>query len=792
MSHDALILPETDVVGASPWLLAVRDELASLGPNAMDEDHRGPCTFKVFMQERSLWIVVEFSGGGGVALRAAYCLEGEWHLREHARQGAAVQVDLGTSFGNYCVTIDLPTAKQPWLHWRTSLVPSVDLICPYWPADLYPFDQAFNPLNTRGIIHAAQKGPKGALLYGTLSQPSTGSFLYLQNLTELNRYFEQTETSPDSRISGRWPELGFLLPPSCDKALPAAEEVVVSDAWIMFSDAVPSDDRQGAKLFLDFYSQLYLALPKPEPMHRNWPSRVEATIRDLTHSPECSVEKHGCRYLLAYVGADDRPPESMVQLAVLVPMIEYVDWYGDGIPLIEQLRDNLPTFYNDEIRTVVRWLPTEAALLQGKEEHMGERVMDAWYLYHTYLNLSRLAEHGDAVARRLFLDSIDYGIKVARHFNYDWPVFYDTHTLEVIKAETRPGAGGEHDVGAQYVHLMMQAWTLTGERRFIDEAEGAAQALVGLGFDLGYQFNNTSFGAGGLLRLWKETGKDLYRDLSYVCLANIVRNFWLWECDYGYAKHYHTFLGLPPLQDAPYLAMYEELEVLAAIHDYLCIAPEEIPASLRVLLCEYCKYLIDRAWYHYPSELPQEVLAEQSQSGHINRELAIPLEDLYEGWQKAGAVGQEIYGASAPFVFSTRHCHCIDDVHFIIHCNYPVRDFTIRRRRGRSLQQAGSVSFHILGDGRCRCHVRIVPNDYLPLPGVTVRAGKGSAAKAVEGVLTAYGYLEYELPGHTFVTVGWEEAQQRHSKPAGEKTKGKRKQMSGSQQAKEKQRTAEP
>jgi hypothetical protein len=88
--------------------------------------------------------------------------------------------------------------------------------------------------------------------------------------------------------------------------------------------------------------------------------------------------------------------------------------------------------------------------------------------------------------------------------------------------------------------------------------------------------------------------------------------------------------------------------------------------------------------------------------------------------------------------------------------------------------------------------VRIVPNDYLPLPGVTVRAGKGSAAKAVEGVLTAYGYLEYELSGDTFVTIGWEEAQQRHSKPAGEKTKGKRKQISGSRQAKEKQRTAEP
>jgi hypothetical protein len=71
---------------------------------------------------------------------------------------------------------------------------------------------------------------------------------------------------------------------------------------------------------------------------------------------------------------------------------------------------------------------------------------------------------------------------------------------------------------------------------------------------------------------------------------------------------------------------------------------------------------------------------------------------------------------------------------------------------------------------------------------VTVRAGKGSAAKELGGVLTTYGYLEYELPGDAFVTVGWEEAEQRRSKLAGEKTKLKRKQMAGSRQAKEKQR----
>src|SRR5436305_2053760 len=134
--------------------------------------------------------------------------------------------------------------------------------------------------------------------------------------------------------------------------------------------------------------------------------------------------------------------------------------------------------------------------------------------------------------------------------------------INILEAQTNPGAGGEHDVGAQYVHLMMQALDMTGERRFIEEAERGAKGLEGMGFELGYQFNNTACGAGGLLRLWQETGNELYRDLSYVCIANVVHNFWLWDCKFGYAKNYQTFLGVLPLRDAVYIALYEELEIL--------------------------------------------------------------------------------------------------------------------------------------------------------------------------------------------------------------------------------------
>ena len=761
-------------MAASPHLIAAREELAKLTSGAIWQFKTNGFTFRVYCQGQSLWMVMEWPQGGAVVSRLIYMPGRHCGIIDVSKDGPSLRVSIDGSIGVYHVQVDLLTRSSgPLIHWRTSLVPAENLTISDWPADVYPVDSRLDPLGAAGVVHTSQKGPTGATLYATVTRPWRGTFLYAQNLTALNDYFEQTKTKPNDRISSRWPELGFLLPTSSEHPLLAGQDTVIGDAYLLLSEQAPEDKLQAARLFLDMYCEIYLEVPKPAQVFRDWPRLVDMLVRDLTHSSGCGVEKNGHRYLLAYVGADDRPPESMVQLAVLLPMIEYEKWRGEKIPLAEQMRANLPTFYRSDVETVVRWLPGDEHLL-GKEEHMGEEVMDSWYLYHTHLNLSRLAYDGDKVARRLFLKSIEYGIAVARHFSYHWPVFYNIYTLDVIKSQTKPGRGGEHDVGAQYVHVMMQAFDLTGERRFLEEAERSAEALEGLGFDLGYQFNNTSFGAGGLLRLWKATGKEVYRDLSYVCLANLVRNFWLWECNYGYAKNYHTFLGVAPLRDAVYLALYEELETLAAFHDYLAVGGDDIPSSIRLLLCEFCKYLVDRAWYYYPGQLPKEMIEEKPRSGHINRELAIPLEDIYEGWEKAGKVGQEVYGGAAPFVFATRHCHRIEGVRFRIHCDYPVRGFTVRKQRGRSLSHAGSVRVQIAGDHRCLSHIRIVPDDYTPLPKIALKTRRRRSWHEVPGDMVENGYLEYELPGDAEIVVTWRTKTGRSTAESNGATKSRR------------------
>ena len=158
----------------------------------------------------------------------------------------------------------------------------------------------------------------------------------------------------------------------------------------------------------------------------------------------------------------------MVQLAVLLPLLDYVEWSGDDLAVMKKIKDGLPDFYNEKLGTIMRWHPKAEGQLTGDEEQKQPMVMDSWYLHHPLLNLSRLALKGDEAAEKLFLNSLEFAIKVAHKFNYEWPVFYKMDTLEIVKEETQPGKGGEKDVPGLYAHVMLQAWELTGEEAFFN------------------------------------------------------------------------------------------------------------------------------------------------------------------------------------------------------------------------------------------------------------------------------------------------------------------------------------
>jgi len=371
-------------------------------------------------------------------------------------------------------------------------------------------------------------------------------------------------------------------------------------------------------------------------------------------------------------------------------------------------------------------------------------VMDSWYLHHPLLNLSRLALKGDKEAKQLFLGSIDFAIKVARHFDYKWPVFYKMETLEVIKAETSEGKGGEKDVAGIYVHVMLQAWELTKERKYVTEAERAAKTLQGYGFEIFYQANNTAFSAGALLRLYKITKDDLYLNLSYMCIAAILKNTQLWDCNYGYGKNFPKFFALFPLNDAPYTAVYEEQEVFCAMHDYLKIAEDvAILPAVKLLIAEYIRYLVERAVYYYPTMLPKEMLEEKPKTGEVDPNLWIALEDLQDGWLKSGTVGQEVYGAGNAFGILPRHYLQVPKEEFMIYVDYPTSNF---------IPQTGKhITFKILGDERLNCRMMIVKTGTKKLPEFMVANGTSE----IKGKRAKEGNIEYLSSGNEEISIKW-------------------------------------
>ncbi|MDB5737253.1 MAG: hypothetical protein JWO65_921, partial [Sphingomonas bacterium] len=356
------------------------------------------------------------------------------------------------------------------------------------------------------------------------------------------------------------------------------------------------------------------------------------------------------------------------QMSLIAAIHDWGKWCGEPHPLEAEFKAGLRKFYDPKLKTLRRYLPNV-----GNDKDAD--AVDSWYLYHPLLNLANLALDGDKDARRLFLKSIDFGIKAAHHFKYKWPVQYKVTDFSVITEAAGADGKGQTDVGGIYAWVMLQAYELTDDARFLAEARAAIDAAIGLRFNLNYQANLTAWGAAACMRLWRITNADVYLEQSYVYLASFFHNSEIWESEIELAVHFRNFLAVTCLQDAPYMAIYECFDSFAAFERYLDDSGPDLEPAARMLIAEYCKYALDRAWYYYPDALPPEAISPEQRetNGHVDRKLSFPLEDLYADGQLAGQVGQEIYGAGAAFIYATRAFHHVEGAPFRLYCDHFVR-----------------------------------------------------------------------------------------------------------------------
>ena len=627
----------------------------------------------------SLWLVCGPEEAPFLALRAAYFADTEFVISKGwaANNGP---MKIASLLGEFRLSLECQMYGFPTIRVRSWFTPRENLLGTDWPRDLFPIGPGGDPSRSKGRVEAAQRGMNSGVMFLALDEPER-DLLYWQDYTSLARYFEDSGTVPDSAVGGHWPELGFQLPEvdkktqSEPKALKAGEEYQIADTLLVICERQSGDEQDMAHSFIRLLSHVYDRIQRPGPEFRDWRKLADKTLVDLAGAPTASVSHYGFRYARPYNDAEY--PDVMCQCTLASSVSDYSEWKGESMPFLETATAGLRKFYDRELGTLRRYLPNVG-------DDKDEDAVDSWYLYHPLLNLGRLARHGHRRARRLLLDSLDYGIKTARHFDYNWPIQFKVDSYDIITRDRGDGSG-QTDVGGLYAYVMLQAFEITNDKRYVDEARTAIDAAKGMRFELNYQANLTAWGAAACLRLWRITGEDTHLRQSYVYLASFFHNCALWESEIAHARHYPNFLGVTALHDAPYMAEFECMDSFAAFEEFLRDTGPDVDQSAIKLVTEYCKYALDRAWFYYPRNLPVEAVAKENiRNGYIDRKLAFPLEDLYIDGQPAGQVGQEIYGAGAALIFASRCFHQPPEVPFSFFCDHFL--MSLERRSATALE----------------------------------------------------------------------------------------------------------
>jgi hypothetical protein len=739
----ASIALKTRIPSASPYILALRAALQG-SPRSIACFAVGDLSVEIVSGQDSVWALIRRPGQGGVALRAVYPF-GPFTVEKLARRnGEAVRLRVASAAGEHLVLFRADAGALEHMRMTVSFTPAANMLIPFMPRDLYTLDATGDPLGAVGKVEATQRGLNSGLLYFRIEEPSFGNVLYFQNLTAMNDYYRATKTKPKEAVGGQWPELGFLLPTppqssvSPSQALRAGEQVTISDAILVFRHDAPTGERDCARQFLQMLGVAYKMLDLPAVEYRDWVGRAECSLRDLEQAPEATIRHYGHRYLHPYTGGEY--PDVMVQLSVISALHDWGKWCGERQPLEAELKAGLKKFYDPKLKTLRRYLPNVG-------DDKDADAVDSWYLYHPLLNLGNLALDGDEDARKLFLASIDYGIKSAHHFRYKWPVLYKIDDFSIITEAADADGRGQTDVGGIYAWVMLQAFELTDDKRYLDEARAAIDAAIGLRSNINYQANLTAWGAAACMRLWRITNQDVYLEQSYVYLGSYFHHCQIWESRIELAVHYKNFFGVTCLQDAPYMAIYECFDSFAALERYLDDSGPDLEPAARMLIAEYCKYALDRTWCYYPDALPKEAISEKQResNGHVDRKLSFPLEDLYPDGQQAGQVGQEIYGVGAAFIFATRAFHHVDDAPFRLFCNHLLR----------AIERIGDRSLAITLDGgdSCVAMLSLVRLKRRKLTKTSVTTGDGDAIRSAK---RSADRIDYRVPADGRLIISWD------------------------------------
>jgi hypothetical protein len=317
------------VPGASPYALALRDELANRSMKRLCVFQLGDLDIEICHGADSIWALIRRPDLGGLALRAAYGPGGSARSVE-CGEGEAAHIEMDSALGRHVIRFRITEGDLHRLRMTVELTPSAPLLIPFLPRDLYPLDADDDPLGARGAVEAAQRGLNSGIVFLHVDEPAFGNLLYFQNLTSMNAYFRATETSPDGAVGGEWPELGYLPPTPPQSGTPPVhplargESITISDAILVIRGQPIENELETGRVFLQLLGSAYEMIDRPAPEYRDLPERAERTLEDLVNSPKATIRHYGHLYVHPYTASEY--PDVMAQLSLIAAIHDYARW----------------------------------------------------------------------------------------------------------------------------------------------------------------------------------------------------------------------------------------------------------------------------------------------------------------------------------------------------------------------------------------------------------------------------------------------------------------------------------
>ncbi len=562
----------------------------------------------------------------------------------------------------YSITLDFFKVHPGLLRWRCQLQNAAAFAVKSGQPEIRYYDRELHREVSSSVeIYAEQQPYAAGIAYGYDPFATKGTILYFANFTSLNDYFALQHVSPERCVSMNSAMLGFQRPSS--NRILRNEPTLITDAFVYLQVNKPPTEVEQARRFLIQLATIYQYLQKPQNEAHDWHSIAQKLLDDLKDE-RCLVTVKGNEYLRTYVDVPRlNTAEAITQLDVIEGIRRFERVFGNVSDTDDYLSNNLYNFYNLTHRTIVNDVPNE-----------GVQEGDSWYAIHLHLGLASLAKMGDEVSRTLFFLSLPKLMEFAKAVNYQFPVFFNYGDNSAI-------SGREPDATGGYLYLMLDAYDLSRDLKYLDEAKMAAEQIAGHGFNFLYETHITAATCAGLARLYHLTGDSHYLEKSYMPLANILLVAWLWECNYGYAEHYPTFFGLSPMAGAGVITMMEHHHALKYLREYRQLVGSQLSPEIVTMLDDFDSYTRMVLWYSLPPFLPAAALhtGPTVYNSHNVASFNIPLEDLRDGWQKSGSLGQQIYGAGGPFALAADFADAIEDEtgrgnlpnDFLVLQNYP-------------------------------------------------------------------------------------------------------------------------